>query len=242
MSTDLIVETGLTPTARYPTQLTQAVESLRHLLAQGYDPANIIFSGDSAGGCLVISLISHILHPHPSILPLKLPETSPKLAGLVPISPWTTFSKDYPSFTESYNKDIIFNHLVDTWSRWYVDRPDEARHPELPALSAEQAMTAPGWDVYNQPGTAEPSWWNGFPVKKTLVLIGDDELLRDAVVEWTGKLVEGAGPEADVRVVKCEGEIHEECLYDMLLKQQPGKMAQTGWSFFEEVFGATKAD
>lgn len=40
----------LAPYARYPHQLIQAVEVLRHLVTElKYDPANIILGGDSAG-------------------------------------------------------------------------------------------------------------------------------------------------------------------------------------------------
>ncbi|KAF3937698.1 Esterase [Dactylella cylindrospora] len=235
-----LVEYSLTPTARYPTQLIQSVEALRFLIEKGYDPAKIVISGDSAGGCLVFSIASHILHPHPAIKPLVLPESSPNLGGLLSLSPWVTFNKDYPSYKHPSGKDVVFEYMVDTWSRWYVDRPDEPRHPELPAEDAKYS-----WDEYNQPLQAASSWWNGYPVKKTCVLIGEDETLRDGILEFAPVLKEGvgkgfpAGSAPSVEFVMCEGEIHTECLYDVWvpIKQEVmGKMAETTWAFYQDVF------
>src|SRR5258707_263246 len=64
--------TDLAPTAPYPRQLQQAALLLTHALHTLHiPPQNIILTGDSAGANLVLSLLSHISHPHPStVLPI----------------------------------------------------------------------------------------------------------------------------------------------------------------------------
>ncbi|EPS38332.1 hypothetical protein H072_8068 [Dactylellina haptotyla CBS 200.50] len=235
-----ILEYSLTPAARYPTQLKQSVEGLRYIIHTcGYDPANIVFAGDSAGGCLVISTVSHLIHPHPAIEPLILPESSPKLGALVPISPWTSFATDYKSMKEANQKDVVFPLFVEVWSRWLVDRPDEPRHKDLPPTDDKYT-----WDEYNQPSLAPPSWWTGVPVKKTLILIGEEETLCDSIIEFGKTFREGVekgvpAGESSVDVVVCEGEIHTECFYDMFIPGEhkvPGRMATAWWALCEGVF------
>ena len=51
------------PAATLPMQLTQIVLAIQQLLSTGLAPNNIQLIGDSAGGTLVLQLISHILHP-----------------------------------------------------------------------------------------------------------------------------------------------------------------------------------
>ncbi|KAK6543736.1 hypothetical protein TWF694_000470 [Orbilia ellipsospora] len=233
-----ILEYSLTPAARYPVQLRQSVEGLRYMISGcGYNPANIIFGGDSAGGCLVLSAVSHIMHPHPAIEPLVLPESSPKLGALLSISPWVSFSTDYPSMKAQNNKDVVFPNFVEVWSRWLVDRPDEPRHKDLPPTDDKYT-----WDEYNQPIQAAPSWWTGLPVKKTLILIGEEETLCDSIIEFGQKFREGVemgapAGESGVKVVVCKGEIHTECLYDTFIPGMPpvlGMMAEEVWSLCED--------
>ncbi|KAK6341357.1 hypothetical protein TWF696_008435 [Orbilia brochopaga] len=251
MDVDLaFLEYSLTPTARYPTQLVQSVEALRYLLETcKYEPGNIILAGDSAGGALVLSVISHILHPHPAIAPLTL---SAPLGGLIPISPWTSFSTAAQSFKQPTGYDVVMPWFVDIWSRWLVDHPSEPRSAQLPAADAyadrNKASTGGAvvnytWDEYNQPSLASADWWSGFPVRRTLILVGEDETLRDSILEFAGVFREGAVRggfgRAEVEVVLCEGEIHTECLYDTFLPGDPpvpGKMAESLWALCEDVF------
>ncbi|KAF3901361.1 hypothetical protein ABW21_db0205469 [Orbilia brochopaga] len=242
------LEYSLTPAARYPTQLVQSVEALRYLIETcKYDPANIIIAGDSAGGCLAISVISHILHPHPAIEPLTL---SAPLGAIIAISPWTCFDISHKSMQRPTGYDVVTPWSVDIWSRWLVDHPSEPRSAQLPAADA-YAETNPAstedkvvnytWDEYNQPNQAPASWWTGFPaaVRNTQILIGGDETLRDSIVEFADRFQEGVGKDGGVQVVLCEGEIHTECLYDTFIPGEPpvpGKMAESLWALCEEVF------
>jgi acetyl esterase/lipase len=80
------IQHGLAPANQYPSQLSQCVEVLQYTLQTlGKDPSKVILVGDSAGGTLVMSMISHLLHPHPGVSPVKL-ATPLRAAAL--FSPW----------------------------------------------------------------------------------------------------------------------------------------------------------
>ncbi|VDC03389.1 unnamed protein product [Peniophora sp. CBMAI 1063] len=87
---------ALAPKASFPSQLRQAIAALAYLLAQGTKASNIVLVGDSAGGNLILQLVSHILHPMAGLPPP--PILSKPLAAIVLVSPWTSYSDDYRSF------------------------------------------------------------------------------------------------------------------------------------------------
>ncbi|CAH0046515.1 unnamed protein product [Clonostachys solani] len=58
----------LTTQASYPTQFTEGVSALNHIVDKlGRDPSEIILSGDSAGGNMCLAIMSHMMHPCPEI-------------------------------------------------------------------------------------------------------------------------------------------------------------------------------
>lgn len=79
-----IVVYNLLPNAVFPSQLREATDGFNHLIAASVLPENIILSGDSAGGNLALQLLSHILHPMPSIAVAR----ATRLRGLLLISPF----------------------------------------------------------------------------------------------------------------------------------------------------------
>src|SRR5438045_7002331 len=88
----LMLSYDVAPEAPYPRQLQQTALLLDHVLnVLHITPSNICLSGDSAGGNLILALMSHISHPHPSttvpIIPLQL---SAPFRGLVLTSPWVS--------------------------------------------------------------------------------------------------------------------------------------------------------
>ncbi|KAF2711936.1 alpha/beta-hydrolase [Pleomassaria siparia CBS 279.74] len=69
----LVLAYQLAPEATYPTQLQEAATILSYLLTEtARSPADIFITGDSAGGGLSLSLLSHILYPHPDVLRIEL--------------------------------------------------------------------------------------------------------------------------------------------------------------------------
>lgn len=169
----LMLEYSLAPTAYYPTPLSQAVECLLSLLDNGRSPADIILGGDSAGGNLCLSILSHYLHPHPSSQVLKLDSRlDTPLKGLLLISPWVQFDTSaQKSFSANASADMFVASTLDVWSK--------------------TALGGAAPDNYIEPIRADPQWWKGIGslADKILVWGGGNELLIDSITAFVeGKL------------------------------------------------------
>ncbi|KAL8964555.1 MAG: hypothetical protein Q9197_006881, partial [Variospora fuerteventurae] len=159
-----VLSYSLAPGAQYLFQLHQAVLLLKYLVDdQGKEPKKMILCGDSAGGNLILGLLSHLLNPHPSLPPLALREP---LLGAALISPWGVFSTSAPSFTRNEEHDSVNGAILRKWSTYFTGG-------------------APA-DNYNQPFLAPGSWWsqlNGV-VQELLITAGTDEVLLDGIAEF----------------------------------------------------------
>lgn len=165
----------LAPEATYPTQLQEAATVLSHLLKeQGKPASNVILAGDSAGANLLLSLISHLLHPHPVVAPIKLDE--PLRAALL-FSPWVSFRTDFASFERNAEIDLLVPTMLRRWAAVYLGK------------SREDPESDPGpvyGDPYSDPLTNEAGWWSGMHrvVNDVLVLNGGDEVFADGITEF----------------------------------------------------------
>ena len=82
------------PEHPFPSALSDAYDTYRYLLQNGYSAKDIILCGESAGGGLVYALL------------LKLKEENCLMpCGTVSISPWTDLTLSGESFIKNYNKD-----------------------------------------------------------------------------------------------------------------------------------------
>jgi len=100
----------LSPAGVYPTAIHQSVEGLRYILdLAGHAPGTTLIGGDSAGGNLVLAVISHISgHPHPQSDIVKPLNLSAPLKGALAIAPWTSSdNKKYPSMDAHRSRDIV---------------------------------------------------------------------------------------------------------------------------------------
>jgi acetyl esterase/lipase len=139
-------------------------------------PGNIIVTGDSAGANLVLSLLSHISHPHPStVLPIPPVHLPSPLLGAVLISPWISFDLSADSFKRNEWKDCIGIEAGKRWSSAFMECP-------WPHTEAS--------DEYNQAITADVGWWKGLMVGEILVTAGEEEVLVDGIRGFVGKLSE----------------------------------------------------
>ena len=163
----------LAPHRTYPGQLQQAVNLLSHLLnEEGLSPENIAIGGDSAGANLCLGILSHILHPHPLIPPLKLSEGK-SLAAVILMCPWVSFDmKRWASVRRNALKDCLSIPMNDDWSASFLGG-------------------AP-IDAYNEPLclSADDPWWQGLDrvVENVLILAGEDEILLDSILEMRDRL------------------------------------------------------
>lgn len=189
----LMLEYSLAPYDTYPTQLREAVSLLSHLIHNlSYSPSRISLAGDSAGANLTLGILSHILHPHPEITPLKLEQP---LAAAILLAPWASFATDWPSNARNADKDIVSSYAGNSWSTAFLGG-------------------APG-DAYNEPLTAKPGWWEGLDnaVNEILITGGSDEVLVDCIRELS-KILEGV--HGKVTTVIAEGEWHDKPVLSML--------------------------
>lgn len=159
-----------------------------------YSPEQIIVTGDSAGANLILSLLSHVLHPHPSASVPRVTLTTP-LLGVLLICPWVSFSMDSPSWKENVHKDCIGPGAV-KWADSFAP----------PAVR----------DNYNEPVRAPTGWWVGFPASNVLVLAGGDEVLLDGINEFSEKLEKDLqNQDVKFQYIVAPNEYHDQWYLDM---------------------------
>ncbi|RHZ55345.1 hypothetical protein CDV55_102347 [Aspergillus turcosus] len=149
----------LAPHAQYPSQLQEGLETLRYLIEiEGKSASNIVLGGDSAGGNLVLAILSHLSHPHPDIagdLTLKT-----NLGGAVMICPWVTFDQTWTSVERNKKKDSV------------------ALIPS--SISAKHFLGDKPPDNYNEPLRAPLEWWFEVKACQLLLISGDDDIMVDS--------------------------------------------------------------
>jgi acetyl esterase/lipase len=203
----LVLAYTLAPDAEFPTQLSEATSLISYLTKTlNRSPSSLIVAGDSAGGNLVLSLISHILHPHPSVPTLEL--NAPFKAVFL-LSPWVSFSTEHPSFTANAETDI-FDHIPLTmWAKAFLGN------------SQRQGIVM--GNSYSEPLLAEPSWWSGSSkvANEILFWTGGGELFYDGIRAFAEKFSEGwssgGGERQKVQLLVGEKMAHEEMVLDIIL-------------------------
>lgn len=128
----LLFDYRLAPEHPFPAALDDALAAYHWLLAEGVDPAHIVFAGDSAGGGLCLATLL-ALRDQGEALP----------AGAVAISPWTDLKCTGDSITTKRAIDPLTPG--DCWtvfSNYYVGDNDPA-HPWLSPLYGDLAGLPP---------------------------------------------------------------------------------------------------
>lgn len=205
----VVLEYTLTPEAKYPTQLAQAVAAL-DLLLKTRKPSQIIVGGDSAGGNLTFALIAHLHQPHPSLKALPV-ESSDQLAAAFGISPRVLNTTNSPSFTRNNGKDII--------SKQSVEQITENWKPDVD-------------HVWAAPATGK--FWKDIKAKKVLLVVGEDEVYVDDVVDFAADLGAEVG-RSDRQYKVCEGEYHDQWIMDMQMGIHDGIMTETMRTWFKSL-------
>ncbi|PPJ56893.1 hypothetical protein CBER1_02219 [Cercospora berteroae] len=190
-----VLEYSLSPGAKYPTQLRQAVLALRYLLGtRNLSPSQIVLGGDSAGGHLAVTLLAHILQPHPEIQPISENLASKaSFRGMFLISPWASMRTDSASFQEFDQIDGLSIARV----QLIIDLFDPAKD-----------------DVWGDLLTAGEKFWAQLPVEKVLVTAGSIECLHDDGVELGRALKDAEPGGTQVETVVAEGEVHVHLAFD----------------------------
>lgn len=116
----------LAPEHPYPTPINDAFEAYRWLLEQGHDPGSIVFSGDSAGGAMVVSLM---VAARNAGLPMP--------AGGVAISPWANLEHTGASMRNRDGIDpIVSKEALDLIARRFLNGA-LANNPEASPVFAD---------------------------------------------------------------------------------------------------------
>ncbi|RMD42393.1 hypothetical protein DV735_g2716, partial [Chaetothyriales sp. CBS 134920] len=199
---------NLSPNVRYPQPIREAAEAVKYVAGlaasesatKGKKKKGLSIAGDSAGGNLVVAILSLLAgHGTDDLAPLQLPATDddalPPLKSAVAIAPWV--SSDYnkfPQMVPAGNVDILSYKALDYFSLVYKGAGTKD-------------------DNFIVPELADPSWWE--PVKgkvgSVLVLAGDNEVLRDPIVSWYAKFERAFGKESS-RLLVAQNEVHDQLL------------------------------
>ena len=189
---------AIVPTASFPTQLTQAVLAVKHVLASGIQPKNLQIVGDSAGGNLVVQLLSHILHPVDNVPLISLPAP---IRGIYLMSPWLSMCGATGSHITNDGRDVV---SAKTFA--YCGRKVLAGVPESHYNYLEASKSPDGWFE----GVAEV-------VDHVLITAGSNECLMDDIQTFAGKFcVHHAGAEFIVH----EKGVHNDPYYDFLVAER----------------------
>lgn len=197
-----VLEYDLTTQAKYPRQLQQATFALQHLLKLGYQPGDIFIGGDSAGGHLSLSLLSHLMHRHPSVPSVDI---SGPLAGAFLISPWVNDDCSTASFKENAWIDMLPHKIIPGVATFFI--PSHIRKAE--------SDNKQGWSMAQD---ANGDWWRTLAdvVSNVYITAGEQELFRDHVVILADMLREHA-PKCKIRFELGVGEGHDHMLlWEML--------------------------
>ncbi|MCK6629608.1 MAG: alpha/beta hydrolase [Anaerolineae bacterium] len=117
----LVFDYALAPEHPFPEGLNDSIVAYRYLLAEGLQPANIVFMGDSGGGGLCLA----------TLLALK-DKAMPLPAAAVVMSPWTDLKNTGESFQTNAKVDTLtWRDAQIVFSKYYVGDHD----PGLPWIS-----------------------------------------------------------------------------------------------------------
>ena len=122
----LLPEYRLAPEHPFPAALDDALKVYRWLLAQGYQPANIFISGDSAGGGLSLATVLALHEDHES-----LP------AAVMCLSPWADLTHSGQSHITKVDAEAVLK--TDVLKEWALCYTDEAnlRNPLVSPVFAD---------------------------------------------------------------------------------------------------------
>jgi acetyl esterase/lipase len=93
------------PANPFPTALLDALAAYNHLVnVLGFDPANIMMEGDSAGGNLALALTKYLVENRDALAKAALPGTKPLTppGGIILCSPWADLGRSHDQPVQPY--------------------------------------------------------------------------------------------------------------------------------------------
>lgn len=117
----LALDYRLAPEHKYPAALNDAFFAYSYLLKSGYEPKNIVLTGDSAGGGMIFCLLQRLKQAG-----MEMP------ACAVAYSPWTDLTLSGASYEENKDKDpTLSKHVLQFDADSYIGKTS----PKEPMIS-----------------------------------------------------------------------------------------------------------
>jgi acetyl esterase/lipase len=115
-----------TPASRWPAALDDVWAGYQYLIEElGYQPKNVIVTGESAGGNLAVALV------------IRLKRLEAELPGrLIALSPSLDLKFSTKSMEYNLGKDLVFTDAIKVTADYYAD-PDQLQNPEVSPLYAD---------------------------------------------------------------------------------------------------------
>lgn len=200
----------LTPSAKFPTQMSQAAAGLNHLLLRkGIPPSQLVMGGDSAGASIAVQLLSHVLHPYPTAAEgISLVEP---LAGLFLVSPLVHGDLTTPSFTDGLPCDMLSVGIFDAPNREMFHVPKTGvmgwLFPNRRLVESKAFREGKKWALL---AGVDEKWLDGVGkvVGKVYVTCGKHEILRDQGI-FIAETLRKSNSDVDVKLEVAEKEAHD---------------------------------
>ncbi|KIK60328.1 hypothetical protein GYMLUDRAFT_43626 [Collybiopsis luxurians FD-317 M1] len=217
---DIVVLAYTLYPAKFPTQLDELSQGLAYILSSGIKQENVILMGDSAGGNLIVQLLSHTLHPFEGVTPSPLqrvtvpssPEDIPikQLGGVYLLSPWQSLDTPTPSYAKNSASDVVSPSALLRCGKTYLEGVPESHLPWIKT-------------AYCAPDSKEP-WFTGLDeyVGRVMITAGGKEVLLDDSTGLYSALKTLATSKLDVQLDVQEDGIHGDPIFDASFPQKAG--------------------
>ncbi|KAF8968821.1 Alpha/Beta hydrolase protein [Flammula alnicola] len=206
----------LVPDRTFPTQLTQAVLAIQHLLDLGVQPRNIQLVGDSAGGLLIHQVLSHMLHPVEAVPTLSL---DAPLGGVCMMSPWARLldPEDKYLHTADSQGDCLSASCLKYWGAKVLEGVPQSAMPYLEANEAPK------------------DWLEGLDkcVRRVLITAGSVEVLRDEIIKYALTV---EGQLKDTTIIIQDNGVHVDPFIDFMLGESSGQLTHSILNWLDDSF------
>lgn len=220
----VVMSYNLIPPGKFPSQLREAKSGLEHLFKFGVQPENILLAGDSAGGNLILQILSHMLHPLASVEHINFPPSevhSRRFRGAFLSSPWVSPSGDIgmgPARND--NTDLIGAKTYRLWGA-------------IPLKDVPEADLA-----FMEPSKAPKTWFSGIEklVEHILITSGEAECIAESHVKFHEEHLKDQHP--DVKFVVQKDGVHDSVLFELAAEKRPvQELAGVIVDWVAEVYG-----
>jgi acetyl esterase/lipase len=208
---------------------------MRYLVQEeGIKPSDMIVAGDSAGGHLIASMLTHMVEPSSYAPPLNI--NHQQFKAVILISPWISLDTEQQSFWRNNDKDYLNRQQGLVFLNQWNPKADE--------IWAEISDSQDSMKVWSRicVGDGKPSL-----VKRMLVTGGTAEVLFDSIQRF-GKAVVKAHPiivsgeidntsleGVDFILVEAVNEVHAQAVVDEAIGYTNGRMTRSILLFLESL-------